>query len=302
MRTFWPERSFLLGPHCVAFIPASVPWFIALALSLLTGCFQIPFETRARTFLQADHLLFAHRGASGRARENSRAAFDLARQEGADVLEIDLRLSKDQKAVVIHDDSLKRTHGIDQKVREMNAADLAAQDILDLRAMLRRYRGRINMEIKDRNFRLADATWLAIREARAEERVLVGSFDRSVLAYFRHISGQRVASSASAGEVLEFLLYCKTGYRPSFTRRQSGGPATLPFDALQLPARGLIDFSQSSFMSCAHESGLAVHFWTVNDPFHMVQLHLAGADGIMTDFPDLGKQVGALITRVKNTH
>lgn len=256
----------------------------------LPGCLQLEFETRARTFLLPDRLLFAHRGASGEAKENSREAFDLALKQGADVLEIDVRLSRDHKAVVIHDDSLKRTHGIDQKVSELTVPELSGHGILDLHTMLKRYRGRINIELKDRKFRLADAAWQTIRESRAENRVLVGSFDRSLLAYFRHISGQSVASSASATEVLEFYLYCTLGWPPSFAIPADGGPATLPFDALQIPARGFVDFSKSSFLRCAHRSGLAVHFWTVNDPEEIAFLYSAGADGIMTDFPARGKQ------------
>ena len=53
--------------------------------------------------------IIAHRGASDEAPENTMAAFQLAWEQGADALEIDIRLTKDRKIVVFHDDSLWRT-------------------------------------------------------------------------------------------------------------------------------------------------------------------------------------------------
>lgn len=54
-------------------------------------------------------IVLAHRGSSGNAPENTLTAFSLACEEGADAIELDVHLSKDDQVVVIHDESLNRT-------------------------------------------------------------------------------------------------------------------------------------------------------------------------------------------------
>src|SRR5690349_6584603 len=69
-------------------------------------------------------LIIGHRGASAYAPENTMAAFRLAMKEGADGIEFDVRLSRDQIPVVIHDDNLKRT-GLDpHRVSDLTALEL----------------------------------------------------------------------------------------------------------------------------------------------------------------------------------
>ena len=53
--------------------------------------------------------IFAHRGASGYAPENTMPAFELARQQEADGIELDVQLTKDGEVVVIHDETIDRT-------------------------------------------------------------------------------------------------------------------------------------------------------------------------------------------------
>lgn len=65
-----------------------------------------------------------HRGAAGLAPENTISAIKAAIAAGVDVVEFDVRLTKDRKLVLIHDESLERTHGIDQKVSETKLKDL----------------------------------------------------------------------------------------------------------------------------------------------------------------------------------
>jgi glycerophosphoryl diester phosphodiesterase len=74
-------------------------------------------------------LIIGHRGASALAPENTRAAFSLALSEGADGIEFDVRLSQDNKPVVIHDASLKRTSTNRAFVSAMSSQDLATIDV-----------------------------------------------------------------------------------------------------------------------------------------------------------------------------
>jgi len=74
-------------------------------------------------------LIIAHRGASAWAPENTLAAFKLAVEQGADGVEFDVRLSKDDRAVVIHDSSLERTAGLPLKVADLTTEELAKVDV-----------------------------------------------------------------------------------------------------------------------------------------------------------------------------
>lgn len=73
-------------------------------------------------------LIIAHRGASASAPENTLAAFARAVEAGADGVELDVRLSKDGKPVVIHDATLSRTAGISTRVADMTAEQLSIVD------------------------------------------------------------------------------------------------------------------------------------------------------------------------------
>ena len=68
--------------------------------------------------------IFAHRGASGYAPENTLEAFALAQQQGADGIELDVQLSKDGVPVVFHDESLKRVSGHAGMIKDFTLEEL----------------------------------------------------------------------------------------------------------------------------------------------------------------------------------
>jgi glycerophosphoryl diester phosphodiesterase len=73
--------------------------------------------------------IVAHRGASSDAPENTLAAVRMAWDQAADAVEIDIHLSADGYAVVIHDDTLKRTAGIDASVADRTLRELQSCDV-----------------------------------------------------------------------------------------------------------------------------------------------------------------------------
>ena len=73
-------------------------------------------------------LIIGHRGASAHAPENTLAAFRRAVEDGADGVEFDVRLSKDGIPVVIHDSRLLRTTGVNRRVSDLTAEELARVD------------------------------------------------------------------------------------------------------------------------------------------------------------------------------
>ncbi len=161
-------------------------------------------------------LILGHRGASALAPENTLAAFSLALSDGADGIEFDVRLSRDEVAVVIHDATLTRTGSLDRRVREMTAAELRASDVgswfnkrevmhvssavsfADQKVptlnhvfdLFRTTRGLLYLEMKcdaENAMLLAKKVVESIREARIADRVVVESFELSAIAEIKRV-------------------------------------------------------------------------------------------------------------------
>lgn len=227
-------------------------------------------------------LDIAHRGASKLAPEHSLAAYRLALEQGAHVLELDLRSLRDRTLVIAHDRTLRRTHGVDVAYADLAWAELeglAGQLVpIRLEHALRQFPSvRFNLELKDEGLDAPQALARVLGEAGAEGRVLVASAHEAVLVAFREATAGRVTTSASTAEALDYFFFCHLMRRPCAT----------PYSALQLPPLGWLGITSERFVAGAHERGLAVHFWTVDDPERMLALLAAGADGIMTNRPDV---------------
>jgi glycerophosphoryl diester phosphodiesterase len=237
---------------------------------------QLPFFAGKPTVLD-----IAHRGASKLAPEHSLEAYRLALEQGAHVLELDLRLLRDRELVIAHDRTLRRTHGLDVAYSDLAWADL--ERLAGERSPFRLARAlqqfptvRFNLELKDETLDAPRALADVLAATSAEGRVLVASAHQAVLAEFRRATAGRVTTSASTAEALSYY-FCDLMQRTCPT----------PYSALQLPTLEWLGITRAAFITRAHERGLAVHFWTVDDPNRMLALLGAGADGIMTNRPDV---------------
>jgi glycerophosphoryl diester phosphodiesterase len=115
-----------------------------------------------------------------------------------------------------------------------------------------------------------------IRAAGALDRVCIGSFSDRRLERARAALGSRLCTSMGPGEVLRLRL-AAWGLVPRSA--VPSGPA-----CAQVPVRrGLIPLAERRMLSYAHELGLPVHVWTVNDPVQMHDLLELGVDGIVSD-------------------
>jgi len=252
----------------------------------------------AHPFFQSGRcLVFAHRGGSGLAPENTLCAFDMGLALGADGLELDVRLSADGIPVVLHDVRVDRTSNLIGPVSAFTARDLAEADagfhfeaegrqcfrgqgigIPTLDAVLSRYAGvPLIIELKEDSEALVMSVIAAVRAAGAVDRVCLGSFSWRALRRVRALAPE-LATSAARAEV-RWALY-RSRWR--FPVRH------VPYAGYQVPevSRGSRVVS-ARFVSDAHEAGLPVQVWTVDRPADAQRLIEWGVDGLITDRPDV---------------
>jgi glycerophosphoryl diester phosphodiesterase len=244
------------------------------------------------SFYRDRPLNFAHRGASYEAPGNTLAAFLLAAELGADGIELDAQLSRDGEIVVIHDFTLEGTtdgHGrvSDQTVAELRRLDagswfdpaFARQQIPTLQEVVEAvgHKLLLNVELKTAHLTddgLAAAVVRLVEENHLLDRVVVSSFNP--LAIWRV---RRLNPWIAVG-----LLYSPD--MPLMLRRPWMRHLVHP-DALH-PYHSSVD---ANYVQWARQKGYRVHTWTVDDGEEMERLIQAGTDLIITNRPDLLRQV-----------
>ena len=255
-------------------------------------------ESSLHPFFAASRpLVFAHRGGSGLAPENTIAAFDSGVGLGADGLELDVRLSRDGVVVVHHDASLTRTTNARGEVSALTADELSRVDagyhfrlngshpfrgqgagVPTLAGVLARYRDvRIIVELKLNTKELAGAALDVVRRADALDRVCFGSFGLRVLRAAR--SMEPALATSAAREEVRWALY-RSWFRSPVRRRHYAG--------FQVPEwAGRTRVVSRRFVEAAHRAGLGVQVWTVDDEHHARRLLDWGIDALITDRPDV---------------
>jgi glycerophosphoryl diester phosphodiesterase len=223
-------------------------------------------------------LVFAHRGGSALAPENTIEAFDNGLALGADGLELDVHLSRDGVVVVHHDRTLDRTTSLRGPVVARTAGELAAARVPAFDAVLARYRDiRIIVEMKVNRPELAAAVVEAVRSAGAVERVCLGAFGRRALRTARAIAPE-IATSAAREEV-RWALYRSWARWPVRRVRYAG---------YQVPEwSGRTRVVSPRFVDAAHRAGLGVQVWTVDAEADARRLLAWGVDALITDRPDI---------------
>lgn len=251
---------------------------------------------KPRFFTSDRPLVFAHRGGSALAPENTIAAFDHGLALGADGLELDVHLSRDGVPVVHHDPTLDRTTNRRGPIADHTAAELARADagwhfrrgdefpfrgggigVPTLSEVLARYSVPLIVELKSPSATLAEAVVAAIRAAAAVERVCVGAFELGGLRVVRRLE-PAIATSAARVEVgwalLRLACRCRLARTPAYA-------------CFQVPERsGRTRVVSPRFVAAAHRAGLGVQVWTVDAPEQATRLLDCGVDALTTDRPD----------------
>jgi glycerophosphoryl diester phosphodiesterase len=242
-------------------------------------------------------LVFAHRGGAKLGPENTLAAFARGLDAGADGIECDVRRSADGVPVVIHDATVDRTTDRTGAVAAYSAAELARLDatcrfeplagatpppatgIVPLAEVLHTFpQARFIVELKDDGAELAQAVADVVRAAAAAGRVCIGSFNRLAVRTVRAYAPE-LTTSASQPEAWALLLRSRVAW-PRLTAP--------PFAALQVPeVAGRLRVTSPGFMRQVHREGCVVQVWTVDAADDVRRLFAWGADGVITDRPDL---------------
>jgi glycerophosphoryl diester phosphodiesterase len=241
------------------------------------------------TFPVLEHpgpLPFAHRGGASEVPENTMAAFQHAIDLGYRYLETDVHLTADGVLLAFHDDVLDRVTDRTGAIHELEWATIRAarvggtepiprfDELLDAWPDVR-------VNIDPKHDRAVDALAASIERAGAVDRVIIGAFSDKRLARLRELLGPRLCTSLGPRNVAKLRA------------ASYGVPVRgLPSPCVQVPVRhGSVTIVDDRFVRKAHQSGLQVHVWTIDDRDEMVRLLDLGVDGIMTDRPERLKDV-----------
>lgn len=238
-------------------------------------------------FLDDPPLAFAHRGGAATGDENTVEAFTRAVAAGYRYLEIDVHATRDEVAVVVHDETLDRVAGTAAAVADLTYQDLQRvpvgggviprlDDVLALWPDIR-----FNLDVK--SDAAVEPSVAAIGRVGCADRMLLASFSDPRLRRLRAGTGGRIVTSLSQKEAFRFWLASR-----------AGGKAVLDPTAVavQVPVRHKrLRVVDRRLIALAHRYGLHVHVWTVDDPAEMAGLLDLGVDGIMTDRIDVLRDV-----------
>ena len=253
--------------------------------------------------------VIAHRGGDGEWPGETTYAFTRALQNGADMIEMDVWGTADDPTVLVlmhSPDISKMTEGTEdvrslkfsKDLAHLNAAYQWSPDggqtfpfrnadpilrLAKLEDVLKEFKDyRMNIEIKQKRPSIVKPFLDAIeRSGVPAQNLLIASFYTAVLKAFRKECKQRklrIATSASTWEWVRFYLgnyILHLPYRPPTEALQMA--ERLPVLRFWLLTRG--------FIQKAHDVGLKVHAWTVDDPNDMQRAIANGVDGIITNFP-----------------
>lgn len=228
--------------------------------------------------------IFAHRGASYGAPENTMSAFFLALQEGADGIELDVHLTKDGEVVVLHDETVDRTTDGRGWVKDLTWAEIRTLDaggrfsdafrgeriprLADVLSWIRTTPLKLNIELKN--------GWVPYPDLEARVVTLLRQYDlvdRAILSSFNHDSLRLLAERFP--DVRRAALYVARLYQPWNYSAALGGADHHPFYLSVTP----------EMVAGVKAHGFQVRPFTVDEPEHIRALQAIGADAVITNRP-----------------
>lgn len=226
----------------------------------------------------------AHRGSSVEAPENTLAAIELAIEQMADYVEIDVQETLDGEVILLHDKSFKRTCGVSNnpwnmtlaQVKLLNAAaymkDYGETEVPTLREVLECCRDKINLNIELKSNghdpELPDKAVELIKEYDMENQCV---FTSSSLSFLERV--KELDEDLRTGYILS------TAYGEFYNN-----------DAVDFLSVNSVLLDEKN-MALIHENGREIHAWTVNSKQELERLKHLGVDNIITDYPVLTREI-----------
>jgi glycerophosphoryl diester phosphodiesterase len=252
-------------------------------------------------------LVIAHQGGDGVWPGDTMYAYNNAVKIGADVLEMDAHITKDNQIVLMHDEKVDRTTDGTGLIEDLTLPELKQLDaaykwsnddgktfpyrgqviqVPTLEELFQKFpQMRYVIEIKLTQNPIDKPLCELIRKYGMQDKVVIASFHDEAMQNFRKTCPE-VATSASRGEVTKFVLLGKVFLSGLVAPQyQSIQPPYDPSESMNIP------IMTKRFIREAHAKNVAVEPWTVDDPQLMKQYIEWGVDGIMTDRPDLMLEV-----------
>lgn len=246
----------------------------------------------AEGYLDPEFAPMAHRGGAlltaNLGIENTLAAFQNAVDLGYTYMETDVHATSDGVALAFHDPNLARVTDIDARISDLPFAALkevrvaGKEPIPRVEELLEAFpRQRFNFDIKSPG--AIEPLARVIERSKAQQRVCVASFSQARISRFRRrLPGVTTAfGPVGVSRMVGGLL----------PRRRDRGPAVFQVPVEQRIAGVRIRVLTPERVAAIHRAGFKVHVWTIDTPGQMHTLIDWGVDGIVTDRPDLLKNV-----------
>ena len=253
-------------------------------------------------------LVIAHGGAKDLFPENTMVAFDGAVAIGIDMLEIDVCLTKDNILITHHDKTIDDMTDGSGNVRDYTFNELKAFNFGDgfkdldgnnpyadshvlvtsLSDVFEKYPDMLyNVEIKDEGEIgeiAASVIYQLIQDYSLEDQILVPSFSDETINHFRELTDNSIMTSSAREETKKFIYF--------HLAQLDKLVFDIKYKAMQLPlSNSGVNLATKAIIRDAHRRNIAVHYWTIDDKETMKELILMGADGIITDRPDLLNEI-----------
>jgi glycerophosphoryl diester phosphodiesterase len=218
-------------------------------------------------------LRIGHRGARAYAPENTLTSFKKALEIGVDAVELDVRKTKDNQLVVIHDADVKRTTDGEGLVSELTLKEIKSfsaegEKILTLDETLEFLDKKVKVFVELKETGVEEQVLSIVHKKGLEKNVVIISFLEDALKKVRELDSD-----------IETGLIYATHKNPL--------KAALDLKANYLFA--LYRFTHTANVEKAHECGLKVVVWTINKPEEVAEYAKKGVDGIASDKPDILK-------------
>lgn len=229
--------------------------------------------------------VWAHRGASGYAPENTLEAFALAAEMNADGIELDVQLTRDGYLVVVHDEGIERVSNGTGLVRDYTLKELKKfkfnkthpeyehakiPTLREVYELLKDTPLSVNVELKNGIYpydgmeeRVLDLT----KRMGMEERVIYSSFNHYSIKKIKELNREAKTGILYSDGIWDVAAYAQN------IRTDALHPA---YHNLQYPG----------FMEQARKNGMQVHVWTINEEKQAMECLKMGVDAIISNYPD----------------